>query len=69
MLFVFPIPVLGSFYHEAMFGAENAFLFAFINEHEHPLELVMVNLIPPRPVQAVAAVLNANDIEEIKQDH
>ena len=66
---MFPIPVLGSFYHEAKFGAENAFLSAFINENEHPLELVMVTLIPPRPVQAVAADMNANNVEEIKQDH
>jgi len=66
LLFVFPVAVMGSFHHEATYGADNSFISAF--KGDLPLELVMITLLPPRSSQAIAAASSDSDIEEIKQD-
>lgn len=64
LLFVFPVAVMGSFFHEATYGTENTFISAF--NSDLPLELVMITLLPPRPSQAIVSASNINSNEEIK---
>jgi hypothetical protein len=64
LLFVFPVAVMGSFFHEATYGTENTFISAF--NSDLPLELVMITLLPPRPSQATVSASKINSNEEIK---